>query len=173
MGPTPWNQPHVTSSSQDQPSWDQPHRTSLGLVPTGAGPNWSWSHGCGQKKNIFAYNFLNNGPILINFISFESSWSLLSDGGMQSHVLPQAGPVLGPVSRGQSRGARSQSRSQGRTRSRSRGGLSRTSHLRGTYTTNFFWNDGKWQLSETKDVWNITSRTCPNVTARSTQAIQA
>ena len=35
----------------------------------------------------FAYNFLNNGPIVINFISFKSSWSPLSNDGMQSHII--------------------------------------------------------------------------------------
>ena len=36
------------------------------------------SYSCNSRHsrhviNTFAYNFLNNGPILINFISFESS----------------------------------------------------------------------------------------------------
>ena len=33
--------------------------------------------------HIFAHNFLYNGLILINFFLFESSWSPLSNGGMQ------------------------------------------------------------------------------------------
>ena len=70
--------------------------SQLGLEPTRAGPYWRWSHGREQKKNIFAYNFLNNGLILINSISFESTWSPPSNGGMQSHVVPIAGPYLEP-----------------------------------------------------------------------------
>ena len=40
-----------------------------------------------MPTHIFAHNFLNNGPILINFFLFESSWSPLLNGGMQYYVV--------------------------------------------------------------------------------------
>ena len=57
--------------------WAGPHNTAL----SGGGEQKFYFSACAraghlgyeQKKNIFASNFLNNGLILINFISFESS----------------------------------------------------------------------------------------------------
>ena len=52
-------------------------RTGAGRVPDGCrmGAGWIIRHRCWM--DIFAHNFLNNGPILINFFLFESSWSPL------------------------------------------------------------------------------------------------
>ena len=52
-----------------------------------------------QKNNIFAYSVLNNGPILINFFLFESSWSPPSNGGMQYYVVSTARARAGAQTR--------------------------------------------------------------------------
>ena len=45
--------------------------------PGGSGPGWTLR----EQDYIFGSNFFNNGPILTNFISFESSRSPLFNGG--------------------------------------------------------------------------------------------
>ena len=64
-----------------RPQWIWPWwiRPRTGSGPGGSGPGWTLR----EQDYIFASNFFNNGPILTNFISFESSRSPLFNGGMQ------------------------------------------------------------------------------------------
>ena len=97
----PWQIPPRVRPRQIQPQVRQiqpqvlTSNFLLALVPgsgpgldTGSGPRaghrvrtpgWTLR----EQDYIFASNFFNNGPILINFISFESSWSPLFNGAIQ------------------------------------------------------------------------------------------